>query len=426
MTSTRTAGDHSDGRRRVVITGLGAVTNIGTDVDSFWNSLLQGRSGVCPITAFEQNEQWLTTIAGEIQDFDATDLVPKSEHKKMDRCTVLGMHSAMQAAADCGLDFNEGDPYRRGVVYGSGIGGIITIEMGHLKILDKGPQRLSPFTVPKLMANASAGHISIALNLKGFNSSVTTACASGGHSIAEAFLTIQRGAADVMVTGGTEAAVSSLCIASFSAMKALSTRNEDPGAASRPFDSDRDGFVLSEGAAAMVLEDLEHAMQRGANIHGEILGFGITGDAYHIAAPDPEGRGARVAMEFALQDSRLNPEQIDYINAHGTSTPLGDAAEVQAVKEFFGGHAYELAMSSTKSMTGHALGAAGGIESIAVIKSIQEGVMPPTINLENPDEGFDLNFVANEPQERPVKIALNNSFGFGGHNVSLAFSAFDG
>jgi 3-oxoacyl-[acyl-carrier-protein] synthase II len=413
-------------RRRVVITGLGAVTDIGNDVDTFWDGLVTGRSGIGPITAFEQDDRWTTQIAGEIRDWDPTDLVPKSEHKKMDRVTLIGLHAALQAARDSGFDFDSGDPYRHGVVFGTGIGGIITIEVGHLKLIQKGPARLSPFTVPKLMANATTGHISIALNLKGFNSSVTTACASGGHAIAEAFLTIQRGAADLMLTGGTEAAVSTLCISSFSTMKALSVRNDEPTLASRPFDRDRDGFVLSEGGAAIVLEEEGHARARGATIYGEVLGFGITGDSHHIAAPDEVGTGARKAMEFALADAALNAQDVDYINAHGTSTPLGDAAEVAAVKELFGDHAYALAMSSTKSMTGHTLGAAGGLESIAVIKALQHGVLPPTINLDHPDEGFDLDFVANEAQERGAKVALNNSFGFGGHNVSLVFSQYDG
>lgn len=416
----------SNGRCRVVVTGLGAVTDLGHDVDTFWDALKSGRSGVTTITAFPQDEQWITTIAGEVQDWDPTVRIPHMDQKRMDRFAKLGLYAALEAAEHSGIDFQTGDPYRRGVVFGSGVGGIITIEHGHLKLLDKGPKRLSPFVVPKLMANAAAGNISIMLNLKGFNSSPTTACASGGHSIAEAFSMIQRRAADVIVCGGAEAAVSTLCIGSFSAMKALSTRNDDPERASRPFDRERDGFVLAEGGAALVLEELEHARARDASIFAEVLGFGITGDAYHIAAPDPEGTGARVAMEHALADAELAPEKIDYVNAHGTSTPLGDAAEVAAVKELFGDHALKLPMSSTKSMTGHMLGAAGGVESVAVVKALHEGVLPPTINLDNPDEGFDLDFVPNEARERKIQYALNNSFGFGGHNVSLAFGRYDG
>lgn len=425
MTVSADNAGRSVGYRRVVVTGLGALTGLGNDLDSNWDGLISGRSGVSPITAFEQDDRWATRIAGEIHDWDATDLIPKVEHKKMDRVALIGLHAALQAANDSGFDFNSGDPYRHGVVFGTGIGGIITIEHGHLRLLDKGPARLSPFTVPKLMGNASTGHISIALNLKGFNSSVATACASGGHALAEAFLTIQRGAADLMLTGGAEAAVSTLCIGSFSAMKALSVRNDDPTRASRPFDRDRDGFILAEGGAALVLEELGHARARGAEIYAEVLGSGITGDAHHIAAPDPVGTGARVAMEFALADAGLAPESIDYINAHGTSTPLGDAAEVAAVKELFRDHATTLAISSTKSMTGHTLGAAGGLESVAVVKSLKHGVIPPTINLDNPDEGFDLDFVPHEARESDVRIALNNSFGFGGHNVSLVFGRFD-
>ncbi|MAB83591.1 MAG: beta-ketoacyl-[acyl-carrier-protein] synthase II [Phycisphaerae bacterium] len=415
----------SNGRRRVVVTGYGAITDLGDDAPSLWEGLKAGRSGVGPITAFPLNDQWLTQIAGEVHGWDPAKRIPAGDHKRMDRFSLLGLYAALEAAEHCGIDFQAGDPYRRGVVFGSGIGGIITIEMGHLKLLNKGPQRLSPFNVPKLMSNAGAGNISLALGLKGVNSSPATACASGGHAIAEGLCMIQRGNADVMVCGGGEAAVSTLCIGSFSAMKALSTRNDDPTRASRPFDRDRDGFVLAEGAAALILEEESHARARGAEIYAEVHGFGITGDAHHIAAPDPVGTGARVAMEHALADAGLSTTDIDYINAHGTSTPLGDAAEVAAVKELFGDHAKSLAMSSTKSMTGHALGAAGGIESVAVINALREGVLPPTINLDDPDEGFDLDFVANEAQERPIRYALNNSFGFGGHNVSLVFGRYE-
>ena len=338
----------------------------------------------------------------------------------------MGLSAAIEAASDSGIDFESGDPYRRGVAIGSGIGGILTIETHYERLLEKGPKRLSPFVVPKLMVNATAGQVSIRLNLRGCNTAVATACATGGHALADAYMMIQRGMADIMLAGGTEAAVSRLCIAAFSAMKALSTRNDEPTAASRPFDRDRDGFVLAEGAAVLVLEDLEHAKARGAEIYAELVGFGITGDAHHIAAPDPEGTGAGKAMEFALASAGLNTGDIGYINAHGTSTPLGDAAEVAAVKRVFGDHAHSLAMSSTKSMTGHALGAAGGIESVACVMALHRGVLPPTINLEHPDEGMDLDFVANEAVERKVDVAINNTFGFGGHNVSLAFRRWDG
>ncbi|MGY8755947.1 MAG: beta-ketoacyl-ACP synthase II [Phycisphaerales bacterium] len=408
-------------QRRVVITGLGAISNLGTDVESTWNGLREGRSGISAITAFEQDERWNTTIAGEVQNWDPSEKLDRGEIKKTDRVAQLGIWAAVEAMEDSGLDWEQCDPYRNGVVIGSGVGGIQTIEASSLLLADRGPKRLSPFTVPKLMVNACAGNVSIRFNLRGVNSAPATACATGGHALAEAYMFIATNQADFILAGGTEGAVSPVCLSSFMAMKALSTRNESPTEASRPFDRDRDGFVLSEGAAVLAVEELEHAKARGANILAELVGFGITGDAGHIAAPDGQGTGA---MTAALRHAGAEIEDVDYINAHGTSTPLGDQAEVSAVKTLFGDHAYSLAMSSTKSCTGHTLGAAGGIESIAVVKAIQDGVMPPTINLENPDDGFDLNFVANTAQERTIKLALNNSFGFGGHNVSLAFAAF--
>jgi 3-oxoacyl-[acyl-carrier-protein] synthase II len=413
-------------QRRVVITGLGAISNLGHDVTTTWNGLLEGRSGIVPITAFEQDERWAARIAGEVRDWDPTDKLDRGEMKKTDRFAQLGLWASIEAMEHSGLAWQEGDASRRGVVIGSGVGGIQTIEHFSQVLSEKGPKRLSPFTVPKLMVNAVAGNVSIRFNLRGVNSAPATACATGGHALAEAFMFIAMDQADFILAGGAEAAVSPVCVSSFTAMKALSTRNEEPTLASRPFDRDRDGFVLSEGAAVLAVEELEHAKARGATIFAEIIGFGITGDAGHIAAPDAEGSGAKAAMTAALRTANISCEQVDYINAHGTSTPLGDAAEVSAVKSLFGDHAYKLAMSSTKSCTGHTLGAAGGIESIAVVKAICDGVMPPTINLDNPDEGFDLNFVANTPQERKIRVALNNSFGFGGHNVSLAIAAFDG
>ena len=406
------------------MTGLGAVTDLGTDVESTWNGMIAGRSGISSITAFEQDEDWSTRFGGEVKDLDSSHVVDVREAKRMDRVSLLGMVAAEEAALDCGIDFKSGDAFRRGVAIGSGIGGIITIEVGYRKLLRTGPKKISPFTVPKLMVNACAGNVSIRHNLKGANTATATACATGAHAIGSAFQMIQRGDVDVMFAGGAEAAVSMLCVGSFGAMKALSTRNDEPTLASRPFDRDRDGFVLAEGAAVLILEELEHAKARGAKIYGEICGFASTGDASHIAAPDERGEGAMRAMRLAIDDAQLQLEQIDYINAHGTSTPLGDAAEVQAVKTLFGNHAASLAMSSTKSMTGHTLGAAGGIESVATVLALKNGVLPPTINLDNPDEGFDLNFVANTPQERKVDYAINNSFGFGGHNVSLVFGRY--
>lgn len=408
----------------MVITGLGAISNLGHDVASTWSGLKEGRSGIGPITAFEQDDRWTTQIAGEVKDWDPTEKLDRSEIKKTDRFAQLGIWAAIEAMENSGFDWEQGDPYRNGVVIGSGVGGIQTIEHFAGVLRERGPRRLSPFTVPKLMVNAVAGNVSIRFNLRGVNSAPATACATGGHALAEAYMFISTNQAEFILAGGAEAAVSPVCVSSFSAMKALSTRNEEPTLASRPFDRDRDGFILSEGAAVLAVEELEHAKARGANILAEIIGFGITGDAGHIAAPDPEGIGAQAAMKAALRHAGITPDQVDYINAHGTSTPLGDIAEVTAVKKLFGDHAYILAMSSTKSCTGHTLGAAGGIESIAVVNAILEGVIPPTINLDNPDDGFDLNFVANTAQEREVNIALNNSFGFGGHNVSLAIAAF--
>jgi 3-oxoacyl-[acyl-carrier-protein] synthase II len=409
----------------VVITGLGAISNLGHDVASTWSGLIEGRSGIGPITAFEQDDRWASQIAGEVKNWNPADKLDQSEIKKTDRFAQLGLWAAIEAMESSEFDWEQGNPYRNGVVIGSGVGGIQTIEHFAGVLTERGPRRLSPFTVPKLMVNAAAGNVSIRFNLRGVNSAPATACATGGHALAEAYMFIATNQADFILAGGAEGAVSPVCVSSFSAMKALSTRNDEPTKASRPFDRDRDGFVLSEAAAVLAVEELEHAKARDANILAEIIGFGITGDAGHIAAPDAVGTGAQAAMTAALHHAGISPEQIDYINAHGTSTPLGDTAEVAAVKSLFGNHAYTLAMSSTKSCTGHTLGAAGGIESIAVVKTIQESVMPPTINLDNPEDGFDLNFVANTPQERNVKIALNNSFGFGGHNVSLAIAAFN-
>ena len=394
--------------RRVVVTGLGAVTDLGINVNSTWEGMMSGRTGIGPITAFEQDDEWTTRFAGEVKDFDYSKVADVREAKRMDRASLLGLVAAEEAAKDCG------------------IGGIITIEVGLQKLERSSPRKISPFTVPKLMVNACAGNVSIRHNLRGANIATATACATGGHSIGAAFQLIQRGDADVMFAGGTEAAVSRLCIGSFGTMKALSTRNDAPEKASRPFDRDRDGFVLAEGAAVLILEELETAKARGARIYSEIIGYASSGDAHHIAAPEENGIGATKAMKWALRDAEIAPEQIGYINAHGTSTPLGDAAEVYAVKSVFGDHAKKLAISSTKSMTGHALGAAGGIESVAVIKALEQGILPPTLNLENPDDGFDLDFVPNAAREQQVEYALNNSFGFGGHNVSLVFSRYRG
>jgi 3-oxoacyl-[acyl-carrier-protein] synthase II len=412
--------------RRVVITGLGTVTDVGNTVPEFWNALIEGKSGIGPITLFTPTPEWSVTFAGEVRNLQPEKRIDPKSIQRMDRFSVFGMCAAEEAVADSGMDFSQGDPYRYGVAIGSGIGGIDTIEVGLRKLFDRGPRSVSPFVVPKLMVNALAGNVSIRFGLKGANIATATACATGSHAIGAAFHIIQRGDADVMVAGGSEGAVTPLCVGSFAAMKALSTRNDDPTRASRPFDRDRDGFVLAEGAGIIVMEELEHAKARGARIYAELVGFGVTGDATHIAAPDDQGRGARKAMEIALKDAELNTTDIKYINAHGTSTPLGDKAEVLAVKSLFGGHAANIAMSSTKGVTGHTLGGAGAIETVATVKAIVEGVLPPTINLENPDEGFDLNFVANVAQEVKFDYAINNSFGFGGHNTSMVLARFRG
>ncbi|MHC5007322.1 MAG: beta-ketoacyl-ACP synthase II [Planctomycetota bacterium] len=410
-------------KRRVVVSGLGAVTDVGADVPTMWQALVEGKSGIGPITCFEQNEEWTVRIAGEASSaFDPTRCIDHREVRRMDRFCVLGVCAADEAVADCGLDFSTGDPYRRGVVIGSGVGGIQTVEQGHTLLLKTGPRRISPFTVPKLMVNAVAGNVSIRHDLRGVNSATATACATGAHAIGTAWHLIQRDDADVIIAGGAEAAITPLCIGAFAAMKALSVRNDEPQRASRPFDRDRDGFVLAEGAAVIVLEELEHARRRGAKIYAEILGFGSSADAHHIAAPEPTGLGAVRAMQAAIAEAGLNLDEIDYINAHGTSTPLGDTAEVSAVKDLFGDHARKLVLGSTKSMTGHTLGAAGGVESVITALAVHHGVIPPTINLDDPDDGFDLDFAASGAQERPVRNALNNSFGFGGHNVSLVFT----
>ena len=414
--------------RRVVVTGLGAVTDVGLDVPTFWKSLLDGTSGIGPITSFPQTNDWSTRFGGEVRGFDPEKHmgVDGREAKRMDRFCLYGLGAAVEAARDCGIDFATGDFERRGVAIGSGIGGIDTIETNHTRLTEGGPRKVSPFVVPRLMVNACAGQASIRYNLQGVNIATATACATGSHAIGAAFHMIQRGDAEVMLAGGAEGAIGPVAVSAFSAMKALSTRNEEPTKASRPFDKDRDGFVLAEGAAVVVLEELEHARKRGARIYAEVMGYGCSGDAYHIAAPDDQGSGAFRSMRMALREAELNPDQIAYINAHGTSTPLGDKAEVVAVKRLFGDHAHKLAMSSTKSVTGHALGAAGGIESVATVLAIVNDTLPPTINLDNPDEGMDLNFVPHTPQKRKTDFAINNSFGFGGHNTSLIFGRFQG
>ncbi|MEM8757413.1 MAG: beta-ketoacyl-ACP synthase II [Planctomycetota bacterium] len=427
--------------RRVVITGIGAVTPLGLSEPETWAGMREGRSGIDTIDRpeFERYDGWAVTIGGLARGFDPTAVIDRREAKRLDRCTQLGLAAAHEAVESSGVDWSREQPDRCGVVVGSGIGGIYTIEQNVDVLNTKGPARISPFTVPRLMVNAVAGNISIRYNLQGPASAHATACASSGHAIADAVNMIRRGDADLMITGGAEAACTPLCVGSFMTMKALSTRNDEPHRASRPFDADRDGFVLAEGASIMVIESLEHAKARGATILAELKGAGNSCDAGHITAPDPQGRGAGRSMQWALRDAGLNPEDIGYVNAHGTSTPLGDTAEVAAALEVFGDHARasagsSLIMSSTKSMHGHTLGASGAVEMIACIHAVREAVIAPTINLENPGtynadrsavEPIDLHLAPNEAHERPVRYAMNNTFGFGGHNVTLVVGRFE-
>ncbi|MBL0927665.1 MAG: beta-ketoacyl-ACP synthase II [Phycisphaerales bacterium] len=427
---------HRPDNQRVVITGVGAVTPIGHDAPSTWDAMVRGVSGITSIDGDEQfhrtkNEVWSVRIAGQVRGWSPETRIDKRDARRLDRFAQLGITAGIEAVAQSGLDFSKEDPERCGVIVGSGVGGIQTIEEGMWVLVEKGPHRINPFTVPRLMANAVSGDLSIRYGLQGPSGAHATACATSGHSIGDAFKIIQRGDADVMLAGGAEGAVSPLCLGAFMTMKALSTRNDAPTKASRPFDRDRDGFVLSEGAAVMVLETLAHARRRGAEILCEIVGYGASSDAAHITAPDSEGRGARRAMSWALRDAGVNPDQIDYINAHGTSTPLGDAAEVAAVKAIFGDHARlsrggRMLMSSTKSMIGHCLGASGAVEALACINALRHGVVPPTINLDNPDEGFDMDFVPHHARDARLRVVLDNTFGFGGHNVSLALARFEG
>jgi len=407
-------------KRRVVVTGMGCVTALAESVDSLFVALCQGKSGVSPIESFDVSG-YPVTFAGEIKGFDVTKYIEHREGKRMDRFAQFAAVAAIQAVSDSGLDFSKEDPYCTGVMVGTGIGGLKEIEEQHIRLLEKGPRKVSPFCVPKLMGNAASGNIAIRYGLRGPNICVVSACASGSHAIGEAFCNIVAGRSDIMITGGSEAAVTPIGLASFCAARSLSTRNDNPPAASRPFDRDRDGFVLSEGAGILVLEEAEHAKKRGAKIYAELLGYGATDDGHHITAPLDNGQGAAKAMEFALTDAGVEKENIDYINAHGTGTLLNDLAESVAIKTVFGQHAYKLAVSSTKSCLGHSLGATGAVELIICVKAINDSVIPPTINLDNPDPNCDLkiNYVPLKAQEAKVNVALSNSLGFGGHNACL-------
>ncbi|WP_306373013.1 beta-ketoacyl-ACP synthase II [Bacillus subtilis] len=409
-------------KKRVVVTGLGALSPLGNDVDTSWNNAINGVSGIGPITRVDA-EEYPAKVAAELKDFNVEDYMDKKEARKMDRFTQYAVVAAKMAVEDADLNITDEIAPRVGVWVGSGIGGLETLESQFETFLTKGPRRVSPFFVPMMIPDMATGQISIALGAKGVNSCTVTACATGTNSIGDAFKVIQRGDADVMVTGGTEAPLTRMSFAGFSANKALST-NPDPKTASRPFDKNRDGFVMGEGAGIIVLEELEHALARGAKIYGEIVGYGSTGDAYHITAPAQDGEGGARAMQEAIKDAGIAPEEIDYINAHGTSTYYNDKYETMAIKTVFGEHAHKLAVSSTKSMTGHLLGAAGGIEAIFSILAIKEGVIPPTINIQTPDEECDLDYVPDEARRQELNYVLSNSLGFGGHNATLIFKKY--
>ncbi|MGF1634416.1 MAG: beta-ketoacyl-ACP synthase II [Phycisphaerae bacterium] len=405
--------------RRVVITGLGLITSLGETVPGVWESLCAGKSGIKLITRWDTSDLPVR-IGGECTDFNPVDYhIDVREAKRLDRFSLFGMAAARNAVTDSGIDFSHGDPFRHGVLIGSGIGGIETLQEQHRTLVEKGPGRVSPFTVPRLMGNAASGNVSIIFGLRGYNTACATACATGANAIGDAVRVIQRDEADVMIAGGSEAALCKLGVASFCAARALSTRNDEPERASRPWDKDRDGFVMSEGAGVVVLEEYEHATKRGAKIYAEVTGYGLTADAHHITAPHENGVGAIKAMELALADAKVNPSEIDYINAHGTSTSLGDVAEVRAIKHVFGPAAYDVVVNSTKSQIGHLLGASGGVEAIFAAMALQTDTIPPTINLENRDEGCDLDFNPGEARKASVKVAMSNSFGFGGHNACL-------
>lgn len=409
--------------QRVVITGMGCVTPIGTGVEHFWKGLSSGTVGAGPITHFDASD-FPVRFAAEVKHFEPDQVLDKREVKKMDRFTQFAAVASLEALKNAGLDQGGIDPDDLGVILGCGIGGLSTLEEQHQNLLNRGPRRVSPFTIPMMISNLAAGQIAILTNAKGPNMTIVTACASATNAIGEAFKMIQRGAAKAIITGGTEASITPISIAGFSSMKALSTRNDDPAGASRPFDAARDGFVMGEGAGVIVLESLEHAQARGATIYAEMAGYGTHTDAHHITAPDPEGAGAARAMTKALEDAGLTPEAIDYINAHGTSTDYNDRLETLAIKKVFGDHAAKLLVSSTKSMTGHLLGAAGGVEAIACIMALQHQLVPPTVNYETPDAACDLNYVPNKAVSASIKATLSNSLGFGGHNASILIKAF--
>jgi len=411
--------------RRVVVTGVGMITPVGTNTDATWDALCRCESGAAPITLVDTSG-FSTTFGCEVKDFDPTAFMSKREAKNVDRCVQFAIVAADEAVKDSGLEIDREDPTKFGCVIGTGIGGINELESQYQRFVDRGPSRISPFLIPKMMANAASGVLAIRHGLKGINFTVVTACASATHAMGEGLKIIRRGLADMLVTGGTEATISILGLGGFCSVKALSTRNDDPTRASRPFDKNRDGFVLAEGAGMLVFEELEHAKKRGAKIYAEVTGYGATCDAFHITAPDETANGPARSMAQALAMGGLNPEDVDNLNAHGTSMPYNDKIETRAIKKAFGAHANKLAVSSTKSMVGHTLGASGGIELITTILTINKGVITPTINYETPDPDCDLDYVPNEARETPVRVALSNSLGFGGHNGTLAVKRFGG
>ena len=405
-------------KRRVVVTGLGVVTSLSCKVEELWQKVLAGESGVHPVKLFDTTD-FKVKFGGDVYDWAPIEYISAKEMKRIDRFTQFALVAGTDAVTDSGIDFTKEKPFRCGAILGSGIGGLTEIETQVGRLLNKGPDRVSALTIPKLMLNAAGGNLSIKYGLRGINYTVATACASATNAIGDALKVIQDGTCDVMLTGGTEAALTPMGLSGFQNMRALSSRNDNPPAASRPFDVDRDGFVLSEGAGVLVLEELEHAKSRGAEIYCEVFGFGASADASHITQPDDQGSGAARAMSEALADAGMTPEQVDYINAHGTSTPLGDKAETQAVKRVFEDHAYKVSLSSTKSQVGHSLGASGGIELVLSIKAILNSIVPPTINLDTPDPDCDLDYTPNTPKDREINVAMSNSFGFGGHNASV-------
>jgi 3-oxoacyl-[acyl-carrier-protein] synthase II len=430
LTSSTDEGEHENVRgdsvsRRVVVSGVGLVLPQGVGIDPVWAKICEGVSGVGPITKFDTTD-FETKIAAEVKGFRSEDYIEPKEMKKMDIFIHFALAATRIALDDAGLVISDNNAERVGAIVGTGLGGLTSIEKYHTVLLERGPQRVTPFFIPMLIANEASGQIAIHFGAKGPNLCVVTACATGAHSIGEAFRCIQFGDADAIIAGGVEATITPLAVAGFNSMKALSTRNEEPERASRPFDRDRDGFVMGEGAAIIILEELGHARARGAKIYAELIGYGYTGDAYHLAAPDPEGDGAARCMRMALRDAKLSPDEVDYINAHGTSTELNDITETVAIKRVFGDDAYKIPVSSTKSMTGHLLGAAGSAAAVFSVLTIRDRIIPPTINYETPDPRCDLDYVPNTAREQAVKVVISNSFGFGGTNATLAFKRFEG